>query len=64
MQMRTCKNFFILSAFIFSCGFANAQTDTTSYHIILEEQMVNKTGKDVPKMTINGTIPGPVLRFK
>ena len=39
------------------------QADTTMYHITLRQETVNMTGKDVTGMTINGTIPGPVLRF-
>jgi CopA family copper-resistance protein len=62
--MKTFKYLFILSAILFPCFFANAQTDTTVYHLTLEEQTVNKTGKEVTGMTINGTIPGPTLRFK
>jgi len=61
--METIKYFFLLTAILFSCIFANAQTDTTKYHLTLEKKTVNKTGKDVTGMTINGTIPGPVLRF-
>lgn len=32
--------------------------------ITLRESTVNKTGKDVMGMTVNGTIPGPTLEFK
>ena len=39
------------------------QADTTMYHITLRQETVNMTGEDVTGMTINGTIPGPVLRF-
>ncbi len=34
------------------------------YTLTLREETVNKAGKDVMGMTVNGTIPGPVLRFK
>jgi FtsP/CotA-like multicopper oxidase with cupredoxin domain len=34
------------------------------YELIIDQQMVNKTGKSVMGMTVNGGIPGPVLRFK
>jgi hypothetical protein len=34
------------------------------YQLVLEDAMVNKTGKPVMGMTVNGGIPGPVLRFK
>jgi len=33
------------------------------YTITLREATVNKTGKDVMGMTVNGTIPGPTLEF-
>jgi FtsP/CotA-like multicopper oxidase with cupredoxin domain len=31
--------------------------------LLIRQETVNKTGRDVTGMTINGTIPGPVLRF-
>ena len=34
------------------------------YALVLEEAMVNKAGKKVMGMTVNGGIPGPVLTFK
>ncbi|WP_340152627.1 multicopper oxidase domain-containing protein [uncultured Marivirga sp.] len=33
------------------------------YTITLKQEMVNKAGKDVKGMTVNGSIPGPTLRF-
>ena len=33
------------------------------YTITINEAIVNKVGKEVKGMTINGTIPGPVLEF-
>jgi CopA family copper-resistance protein len=33
------------------------------YTITLKQEMVNKVGKDVKGMTVNGSIPGPTLRF-
>lgn len=36
---------------------------TTEYNLVIERQPVNITGKTVKKITVNGTIPGPVLRF-
>lgn len=41
-----------------------AQTDTAIYNIIIKKDKVNRAGKDVTGMTINGDIPGPTLRFK
>ncbi len=61
--MTKLKHLFILKTIFFSFIFANAQTDTTTYHITLRKETVNKTGRDVTGITINGSIPGPVLRF-
>lgn len=33
------------------------------YTLTLKEEMVNKAGKEVKGMTVNGTIPGPTLEF-
>ncbi|MCY2685668.1 multicopper oxidase domain-containing protein [Salinimicrobium sp. TH3] len=33
------------------------------YELTIDEEMVNLTGKNVKAMTINGSIPGPVLEF-
>ena len=33
------------------------------YNLEINEEMVNKAGKDVMGMTINGSIPGPTLEF-
>ena len=52
---------FFLSAINTLRGYG--QADTTVYDITLRQETVNKTGRDVTGMTINGTIPGPVLRF-
>jgi CopA family copper-resistance protein len=42
----------------------SAQSDTTVYNLSIDKKTVNITGKDVIGMAINGTIPGPILRFK
>ncbi|WP_040506509.1 multicopper oxidase domain-containing protein [Gillisia limnaea] len=34
------------------------------YTLTLKEEMVNKAGKNVMGMTVNGSIPGPTLEFK
>jgi FtsP/CotA-like multicopper oxidase with cupredoxin domain len=36
---------------------------TTEYNLIINTHPVNITGNEVEKITINGSIPGPVLRF-
>jgi CopA family copper-resistance protein len=33
------------------------------YTLIIKEELVNKTGKEVKGMTVNGSIPGPTLEF-
>lgn len=33
------------------------------YTLTIKEEMVNKAGKEVKGMTVNGTIPGPILEF-
>lgn len=33
------------------------------YTLIIKEELINKIGKEVKGMTVNGTIPGPTLEF-
>ncbi len=40
-----------------------AQAKITEYHLTIKSETVNKTGKELEKITVNGSIPGPVLRF-
>lgn len=55
----------LLLPVLFVCinSLAFAQTDTTTYYLNLKQEEVNKAGKAVMGMTINGQIPGPTLRF-
>jgi FtsP/CotA-like multicopper oxidase with cupredoxin domain len=55
--------FLLLALFVAAAFTAQAQTDTTTYQLTLRQETVNKAGKDVKGMTINGNIPGPTLRF-
>jgi CopA family copper-resistance protein len=41
-----------------------AQTDTSTYHLTMKQELVNKAGKETMGMTVNGGIPGPTIRFK
>ena len=41
-----------------------AQAETVEYDLTIAEETINITGDQVKAMTINGSIPGPVLRFK
>jgi len=54
--------FFVVLAIAFSSS-VFAQTDTVVYRLTIDQEIVNKAGKDVTGMTINGNIPGPTLRF-
>ena len=53
---------FLLLTFAFS-AFAQNVRDTTVHHLTIENQKVNKAGKDIWGMMVNGTIPGPTLNF-
>lgn len=50
---------FILLVFV---QIALAQ-DTTTHFLTIQKEVVSKTGKKVMGMTVNGTVPGPVLEF-
>jgi hypothetical protein len=39
-------------------------SDTAVYTLTLKQEMVSKTEKSVPAMTVNGGIPGPTLTFQ
>jgi hypothetical protein len=46
--------------------FQEGNTDNLPVHeytLTIKEELVNKTGKNVMGMTVNGTIPGPTLDF-
>lgn len=53
----------LLSVLTFIGEKAVAQTDTVTYHLTIDEEMVNITGKDRMAMMVNNSVPGPVLRF-
>ncbi|GEO23730.1 hypothetical protein CQA01_42640 [Cyclobacterium qasimii] len=38
--------------------------DTIVYTLTIEDALVDKTGKNIKAITVNGSIPGPTLRFK
>lgn len=42
-------------------GFAQARTN--EYHLVIDRQTVDINGQSSKKITVNGTIPGPTLRF-
>ncbi len=68
------KNLFLLVVLFLSGLLGYAQREKSvegnvenlpvhEYKLELKEEMVNKAGKDVKGMTVNGTIPGPTLNF-
>ncbi|MEW6428789.1 MAG: multicopper oxidase domain-containing protein [Thermodesulfobacteriota bacterium] len=50
---------FILALTAWPCAAA-----LTAYELVIEQGEAAITGKPAPAMTVNGTIPGPVLRFR
>lgn len=62
MKKFTIRHTIIGLLFMFSFSLS-AQTDTIVYRLTIDQQTVNKAGKDVTGMTINGSIPGPTLHF-
>ena len=58
------KEFILLfSVVLFVAEHGIAQTDTVTYHLTIDQKKVNIGGKESMGMTINGSIPGPTLRF-
>lgn len=53
----------VINLFIFGAT-TEAWAQTVEYDLIIDREKVNITGHAVEKITINGGIPGPVLRFK
>jgi len=49
--------------FVFFCLYTPAIADTIEYDLIIATEEINLTGKPSRAMTLNGMIPGPVLRF-
>jgi len=39
-------------------------SDTAVYTLTLKQEMISKSGKLIPSMTVNGGIPGPTLTFQ
>lgn len=63
--MKTIMTKFLIILFsIATSSMVFAQVDTTTYNLTMRQEMVNKSGKNTMGMTVNGTIPGPTLRFK
>jgi L-ascorbate oxidase len=47
-----------------ACLTAATTARAGTYDLVIGEKTIDVTGKDRPAMAINGTVPGPVLRFK
>jgi hypothetical protein len=60
IQFKTLAGLILLILF----AHLQAQAATVEYDLTIAQQEVNITGKSAQGMTINGTIPGPTLRFK
>ena len=63
--MRHIKKYFLLftALALAISSSVSAQTNTVVYRLTIDQETVNKAGKDVIGMTVNGNIPGPTLRF-
>ncbi len=62
--MKILKVIILLFLVLCTTESSYTQLDTTVHRITLRQEVVNKTGKEVTGMTINGKIPGPTLYFK
>jgi CopA family copper-resistance protein len=60
------KRIALASVFFLFCSLSapSVFAEIIEYYLDIAQQDVNITGNPVPAMTINGTIPGPTLRFK
>jgi CopA family copper-resistance protein len=74
MNTLNLKNIYFLLLLLFVSNSILAQTEKSiegnidnlpvrEYRLTLNQEKVNKAGKEVMGMTINGSIPGPVLEF-
>ncbi len=62
--MNSFTGMFLLIQFLIGSVKIMAQPDTITYKITVEEKMVKIGEQEIMGMTINGSIPGPTLRFK
>jgi FtsP/CotA-like multicopper oxidase with cupredoxin domain len=56
------KQILLSVIFIFICS--NSHAEVREYKLEIDNKFVNYTGRNVRAMSINDSIPGPVLRFK
>ncbi|OCB70929.1 multicopper oxidase domain-containing protein [Flavobacterium crassostreae] len=65
------KKLYYIIVILLSCQIGFAQfgdgnkenLPVREYTLTIKKEMVNKAGKEVPAMTVNGSIPGPTLEF-
>lgn len=60
--MKLSKKIFIIALLLLH--FSSGHSFAAVYKLDIARETVNKTGKPVSKITVNGTIPGPTLYFK
>ncbi len=56
--------YILIAVVLFHPAFSKARAAVVEYHLEIAERKINITGKQATAMTINGTVPGPVLRFR
>jgi FtsP/CotA-like multicopper oxidase with cupredoxin domain len=60
--MRT-NHSLMMGLFIFGLLSTPIQAQVSEYSLTVEQRPINITGKSIKKITVNGSIPGPTLRF-
>lgn len=64
-MLNFCKRVFVAAViFAFLFGAVSVNAKVVKYDLMIEQQEVYITGKPAQAMTINGSHPGPILRFK
>lgn len=58
-----CRTFYSLLSLLLLCAPAAVMAKTVNYDLNLSEMTVYFSGKERRAMAINGSIPGPTLRF-
>ncbi len=53
----------VFGCLAWACLPLSASAETKDYHLTIDRQVVTITGEKLKKITVNGTIPGPVLHF-
>lgn len=61
--MRNMRQYLAITAFVACSGAAFCAGPAKEYTLTIRMEKVHPAGKDVMGMTVNGSIPGPTLRF-